>query len=267
MGPSCNQIHVDPSYLEGVDFWNSSKKTCCRDHGDFNSNHAQAITHRYTFTITSENNSVLRTGIPLSKFAYTAGLQKIAGEHDDRFRSNVIKTSIRQICRLHLDDQCRFGGDCSRLHLCREIVQELHLPQVPRKKLAALTPAAATKAEKETESMPPIVNTHNITGNGNSNKWKRSGAVSRPAAMPPVRHAADVSAAAPTLSLILSQTTEAAKQTTSKYAADEIVTKRFTADETHHSSGGLLPSRIDLDNGSFDMNSVYQQIMQMMDSD
>jgi len=79
-----------------------------------------------------ENGERLGNAVEGMFFANTKGLQSKL-ERNVKDNRGFYMLSVRDICRLHQRDECHFGGDCTRIHICRKIAPALNLPPVPRK--------------------------------------------------------------------------------------------------------------------------------------
>ncbi|KAG5504954.1 hypothetical protein JKF63_04401 [Porcisia hertigi] len=146
-GENCYQVHVDPVTVERLRADAKDMPCCCFQHGDGNS-------HLIDLTA-NEGRSLDIAGqfsLPLTRTAYTAGLQRLLQNEQS---CTLVNPSA--LCRLHgQPGGCRFGADCRFLHICFQILQN-ELASIMAGAVAASASSAviATTAEQRQHHQQP----------------------------------------------------------------------------------------------------------------
>lgn len=142
-GDNCYQVHVDPATVDRLRIDVENMPCCCLLHGDCNCHLVDPACY--------EGRSLLIAGqynVPLSRVAYTAGLQRVLQEEA---MSVPVNPSV--LCRLHGQrGGCRFGADCKFVHVCCSIL---------RSDLAGvMSNAASAAAAASTHTEPTQMEVH-----------------------------------------------------------------------------------------------------------
>ena len=145
-GDNCYQVHVDPATVDRLRADVESLPCCCLLHGDCNCHLVNpAVYEGRSLCIAGQYN------VPLSRVAYTAGLQRVLQEEA---MSVMVNASV--LCRLH--DQpggCRFGADCKFIHVCCSILKN-ELAQVMSNATAASASASPTQTQQQPQQQFPL---------------------------------------------------------------------------------------------------------------
>jgi hypothetical protein len=136
-GDNCYQVHVDPPTVARLRADVASLPCCCMLHGDCNCHLADsALYEGRSLCIAGQYN------VPLSRVAYTAGLQRILQEE-----STSVTVNPSVLCRLHgQPGGCRFGADCKFIHVCCRILKN-ELAHVMSNAATAAAAAASASAQ------------------------------------------------------------------------------------------------------------------------
>ncbi|KPA85686.1 hypothetical protein ABB37_00071 [Leptomonas pyrrhocoris] len=112
-GDNCYQVHVDPATVERLRVDMESMPCCCLLHGDCNCHLVDPASYEgRALCIAGQYN------VPLSRVAYTAGLQRVL-----QGGATSVPVNPSVLCRLHgQPGGCRFGADCKFIHVCCSIL-------------------------------------------------------------------------------------------------------------------------------------------------
>jgi hypothetical protein len=144
-GARCHQIHVQSQFIERMRTKALMGRTCCAEHGDYNSLGLKTSTIPYVLVTSPEESQPF----DVTAFAETAALAPLLSTATRA----PIRVSRSKICRLHLQGRCKFGRDCKNVHLCPEARPITVHP------LASLRAAVPKATSTEAKAAAPIIAT------------------------------------------------------------------------------------------------------------
>ncbi|ESS64138.1 hypothetical protein TcG_05958 [Trypanosoma cruzi] len=127
-GMSCYQAHADVTVVNQLRMAALREPTCCATHGARSD--AEGIATNLAIIVVGNDDPEELQRTTLARIAVTKGfrilLQKQAAEGGVA-EPNAVTVTVDSLCRLHYSGPCcRFGHECNYVHLCRELVAEIH---------------------------------------------------------------------------------------------------------------------------------------------
>eukprot|EP01063_Lacrimia_lanifica_P008813 TRINITY_DN1586_c0_g2_i1.p2 TRINITY_DN1586_c0_g2~~TRINITY_DN1586_c0_g2_i1.p2 ORF type:complete len:381 (+),score=111.58 TRINITY_DN1586_c0_g2_i1:47-1144(+) len=161
-GQKCNQIHADRWYIQKLRRAPSKEGTCCPRHG------VSAGVEGVKLAKVVLRVNGCEEPLPVECVARTAFFDRLR-------RGGTATLTVKNVCRLHQQDGCKFGHNCKNVHLCREIGRRVFgkpsgtgekpvcVAPVPEPLLPAeecvpcvATPASCTLAARRASDVPAL---------------------------------------------------------------------------------------------------------------
>ncbi|KPI87774.1 hypothetical protein ABL78_3132 [Leptomonas seymouri] len=146
-GDNCYQVHIDPATVDRLRADVESMPCCCLLHGDCNCHLMDPAAYEgHSLCISGQYN------VPLSRVAYTAGLQRVLQEE-----ATSVLVSPSVLCRLHgQPGGCRFGADCKFIHVCCRILISELAQVISSATTAATVPTNAPSTQAPSQQQHPL---------------------------------------------------------------------------------------------------------------
>ena len=115
--PWCRQAHVSREVVERLREEAQNAPNCCRKHECVGS--TTFLTDRFQVVEVVFSNGK-RTSVASDQLACTVGLQRHLAQNVSKEKSGKLELNSRMVCRLHMNNRCRYLDDCNNIHICRE---------------------------------------------------------------------------------------------------------------------------------------------------
>ena len=123
-GVFCNQIHADQKYVAKLRKAAADGGNCCLGHGDWGSQDPKYLARLSSATAfivvvprQFEGREEFRKFVVLKdQIARTKASERLLA-------SNEHSLPVASVCRQHQKQRCRWGKDCTHIHICRKVWQ------------------------------------------------------------------------------------------------------------------------------------------------